>query len=89
MVNILGLEVLQNRHDHSLVGHNRQVGHTPVGTVAARDGYLVALLYTQQTEQGVQTHNLSRQIAEGVLLLLAIVRQRRLVPVTGDSVTQI
>ena len=46
VVDIFRLEVLQDRYDNSLVGHDSQIGNRPVGTVASAQGNLVALLYT-------------------------------------------
>ena len=46
VVDIFRLEVLQDRYDNSLVGHDSQIGNRPIGAVASAQSDLVALLDT-------------------------------------------
>ena len=60
MLRIIGLEIVQNRHNNTSVSHGCKVHNNPVTAVFAHYGNLVVLTNLVLSEQQVQTSNLCR-----------------------------
>ncbi len=85
VVHVVGMEVLENRHDDRAVGDRRQVGDAPPGIVASDQRDAVARHDAQFAEKQVQTGDFGRRTAVGEGLLLEIVGQRRQIEIRAEA----
>ena len=80
IVDIAGLEFMENRHRNCSVGQCREEADAPVGLISRADGYLVTFHKTALLECDMKFCDSSCYISVGEILSF-VVRQRGTVPV--------
>jgi len=83
MVNVVGLELMEQRHHHAAKGVDGQEDHSPLRGVAATQGNLVAGADACVLKEQVEFFDFASQVF--ILQRLAVeVGQRRAFPVFAD-----
>ena len=62
VMNLLCIEFMENRHCYGTISQRGKERHSPVGTVSAAHGNLVAFLHTTFLKKNMQFLNLTRHV---------------------------
>jgi len=85
MMDIIGVEVLQNGDYDTAVGDGGHIGDAPAGIVLADDGYLVAAAQLAVLENKVQSGYFLCHFAISIALVFSIVGIAGEVPILAET----
>jgi hypothetical protein len=88
MVNIVGAEVMKDRHNNGAVGDGSYICHSPMSAVSADKRNAVVFLYSALAEKDMQFLNLLSHLGISECVLGLVISESFILPVLTERVLE-